>query len=60
MTSVLAQDTHVTGVIVSGTNRVGAIAGYVDRSQMLECSANGEISATGNAVGAFVGEIVNQ
>ena len=58
MTGVLAQDVHATGVTVSGTARVGILAGYVDKSQVLECSANGESEGSGSAVGGFAGEIV--
>ena len=58
MTGALVWDVHVTEAKVSGTARVGALAGYVDKSQLTECSANGETSATGSAVGGFAGEIV--
>ena len=59
ITGAIVKDTHVIGATVSGTSRVGAMAGYVDKSQMMECSANGQTSATEAAVGGFVGEIVN-
>lgn len=58
MTGALVQDVHATGVTVSGTARVGILAGYIDKSQVLECSANGESAGTGSAVGGFAGEIV--
>ena len=60
ITGAIVKDTHVIGATVSGTSRVGAMAGYVDKSQMMECSANGQTSATEAAVGGFVGEIVNE
>ena len=59
ITGSLVENTHVINTTVSGTDRVGAIAGYIDKAQMIECSANGDVSATGAAVGGFVGEIVN-
>ena len=58
MTGALVRDVHVIQAKVSGSARVGTLAGYVDKSQLTECSANGETSATGSAVGGFAGEIV--
>lgn len=58
LTGTIVQNVHVTNAMISGTARVGAFAGYVNQLQIAECSANGESTGTGNAVGGFAGEIV--
>ncbi len=59
MTGAVVNDTHVVDGRISGTARVGAIAGYADKSQIMQSSSNVEITATSSAVGGFIGEITN-
>ena len=60
LTQSLLQDVHVKDVHISGSARVGLLGGYIDASQISECSTNGEVTASGAASGGFAGEIVNK
>ena len=60
MTNSFVINTHITDVIVSGSNRVGMIAGYVGQSQIQESSANGKVTSKGNAIGGLIGETYNR
>ncbi len=53
------ENVHIIGGIVSGTNRVGTLAGYVGYSDIRACSSNGTSTGSGNAVGGFMGEVTN-
>lgn len=60
MTNSLVINTHITDAIVSGSTRVGMIAGYVGQSQIQESSANGKVTSKGNAIGGLIGETYNR
>ena len=60
MVNCFVKNVHVTELQVSGTARVGMISGYVGQSQIEECSSNGNVVSTGNAVGGLLGEIYNK
>ena len=54
------KNTHIIEGTVSGTTRVGLLAGYVGQSQIEESTTNGKAVATGNACGGFIGEVINK
>lgn len=60
MTNSYAENVHVTEGTVSGDSRVGVFAGYINKTQIQESTANGKATSKGNATGVFIGEIQNK
>lgn len=50
---------HVTSANISGAGRVGTLVGYGTYMTVDKCSSNGDVTATGNAVGGFFGQFDN-
>ncbi len=53
------KNVHINTVNVSGTDRTGGLTGYGTQMIVEECSSNGNVDATGNAVGGFFGQFDN-
>jgi len=51
------KNVHVIEANISGTKRVGTLAGYAGACNIMQCSTNGTVTGTGNACGGFIGEI---
>lgn len=49
---------HMTHMAVSASSRAGNLIGYADGVKIEECSTNGKVTSTGNAIGGFIGELV--
>ncbi|MCI8273738.1 MAG: hypothetical protein HFJ55_06635 [Clostridia bacterium] len=60
MASSYVKNIHITEATISGTTRVGIMAGYVSQSQIEESTTNGKVVGTGNACGGFIGEIIQK
>ena len=60
MTNSNLENVHIIKANISGTSRVGVLAGYIGNSTIKGCSSNGEAIATGNAIGGLIGEAINK
>ncbi len=53
------ENVHIIGGNLTGTSRVGLLAGYVGASHIKASSSNGIIEATGTACGGLIGDAIN-
>ncbi len=53
------KNVHINSVNVSGTDRTGGLTGYGTQMIVEESSSNGNVVATGNAIGGFFGQFDN-
>ena len=60
MTNSYLENAHISESTVSGDSRVGVFAGYINKTQIHESTANGNATSKGNAIGVLVGEIQNK
>ena len=60
MTNSYAENVHISESTVSGDSRVGVFAGYINKTQIHESTANGKATSKGSATGVLVGEIQNK
>lgn len=59
MSYSLLKNVHVVKGNISGASSVGGISGYVNKSHIEQSTSNINIQATGNSVGAFIGQLDN-
>lgn len=55
----LLKNVHIVSGKISGNDKVGGIAGYLNQSNIKECTVNINVNATGNRIGNFAGELDN-
>lgn len=60
MTNSYIENVHITESKVSGDSRVGVLAGYINRVQIQESTANGKATSKGSATGVLIGEVQNK
>lgn len=59
LSATYMKNVHTTETTVNGAGRVGVLAGYGTHMTIQECSSNGDVVGTGNAVAGFFGQCDN-